>query len=156
MASVGLSSDLNFSLKKSTPSGLRSYRQNVSPIGGINSSGVTDFLKFDLPTGKSGQYCDTSASYLQFTVKAGAADIYLDASAYAFFQRFTVLSSGQILEDIPTYNSFITTLLDAQLSPSVRQESASIMMGCGRDSSLRFNNVRMGINISANTTRTFC
>ena len=62
--SIGLPSDLDFNLKKAVPRGVRGYRNNLSTIGGIPSAGLTDSLKFDIPTIRYGTYIDTSASYL--------------------------------------------------------------------------------------------
>lgn len=155
---VGLPSDLDFQMKKTLPRGVRSFRQNVSPIGGIGSGGETSMLKFDIPTGKYGQYLDTSASYLQIKVTAGATGaITVDGSAFAFLSRFTVLSGGQILEDISEYGNLAHILLDAQVAPISRQTQGNILLGCGTDAALNTQNVlRGGVTIAANGSAVFC
>ena len=144
MSNNGLPSDLNFSLKKAAPRGIRQFRTSLNPIGGISTSGAVggDVLKFDIPTGRRGQYIDTTSSYLQIKVKApgGKGDITLDGSAYCFFQRLTVLSGGQILEDINEYANFVNLQLDAGVGPVVRQTSGNIMMGTNCDA-LNISNV---------------
>jgi hypothetical protein len=150
----GFPSNLDFQIKKSLPRGVRSYKQNVSVIGGLSIGGEQQNLKFDIPCGRPGTFLDPSSSFLQIRVQAGATgDIYLDGSAYSLIERFQVLSSGQTLEDILAYGNLVTLLLDNQLSIG-RQASGSILLGCGTNSTL--NAVRGGVSIPAGTSTVFC
>ena len=155
---VGLPSDLDFQMKKTLPRGVRAFRQNISPIGGLGPGGETQNLKFDVPTSRYGQYLDTSACYLQFRVQAGPTGaITLDGSAYSFLQRFTVLSGGTIVEDVNCINTLAQLFLDSQLGPTVRQTTGNIMMGCGADDVANAANiVRTGVVIPAGGSMVFC
>jgi hypothetical protein len=152
---VGLPTDLNFQIKKSLPRGVRSYKQNVSVIGGLSVGGEQANLKFDLPCARPGTYIDTSASFLQIRVQAGAVgDIYLDGSAYSLIERFQILSGGQTVEDILSYGNLCNLLMDNQLSTLGRQTAGSILLGCGTNSTI--NVMRGGVVIPAGTSTVFC
>ena len=155
---ASLPNDLDFSLKKAAPLGVRNFRSPISPIGGISTNGLTggDNPKFDIPTGRRGQYIDTTQSYLQFRVTGpdlGGGAITLDGSAYCFFQRMTVLSSGQILEDINEYANFANSQLDMGVSPVVKQTAFNIMVGCNSD--VNGNIVRSGVTIPETNSQIF-
>jgi hypothetical protein len=160
---ASLPNDLEFSLKKAAPLGVRNFRTSLGPIGGMASSGFTgnDNPKFDIPTGRRGQYIDTTQSYLQFRVNAPVSavgnpePITLDGSAYCFFQRMTILSSGQTLEDITEYANFANSQLDMGVSPVVKQTAFNIMVGCNTDPLNTGNVVRSGVTIQPNTSRIF-
>jgi hypothetical protein len=152
---AGLPSDLDFQIKKSLPRGVRSYKQNVSVIGGLSIGGEQSNLKFDIPCGRPGTYIDPAASFLQIRVQAGATgDVYLDGSAYSLIERFQILSGGQTVEDILAYGNLNNLLIDNQLSTLGRQTAGSILLGCGNNSTI--NVMRGGAVIPAGTSTVFC
>lgn len=158
---AGLPSDLDYTLKKAAPRGVRNFRTSLAPIGGISTSGFAggDTIKYDIPTGRRGQFFDTTQSYLQIKVKApnaGSGDIALDSSAYCFFQRLTVLSAGQILEDITEYANFVNTQIDNGVGPATRQTAFNIMAGTNTDNAANTANIlRSGVTIAAGTSQNF-
>ena len=158
MAGQGLPNDLDFTLKKAAPRGIRQFRTSLAPIGGVPSTGITDFLRYDVQTGRKGQYIDTTSSYLQLRVRAagtvgGTGDITLDGSAYALFQRLTILSGGAVLEDIVEYGNMVQLYMDNGMGTDKRQSDGNMLLGTA---STTGGIIRNGIVIPAGTSYNFC
>ena len=96
----------------------RGYRVQVSPNSGSTAS-PGDTVRFDIPAGRGrSSFLDPSQTTLQFIVKItgdGSNIPSVDGSYYAFLNRFTLLSSGQVLEDVADYNHAVSTFLDLQV-----------------------------------------
>lgn len=118
-----LTSDMLLGLKPSAPKS-RTYRVNVAPLN-KNMFYPGDQMIFELPTGRKGSWLDTSMSYVKFSVQfaataaiaqPGGSGIYLDNSAYSFFQRLDVYNGSNLLESINEYGQLANFLLDTSLS----------------------------------------
>ena len=122
--STALTSDMLLGLKPSAPKS-RSYRISIAPI---NKSvfAPADQIIFELPTGRKGTWLDQSQSYLKFSVQfastngsaAGSTGVYLDNTAYSFFQRCDIYHSSNLLETINEYGQLANFLLDTSLTAS--------------------------------------
>jgi hypothetical protein len=65
-----------------------------------------------------------------FQVKStDAAAMILDGSAYAFLNRFSLFSSGQVLEDVSDYGHAVQTYLDLQCLGVDLGNGGSVMLG---------------------------
>ena len=140
---------------KSTGARSRGYRVQVTPTSG-SSANPGDTIRFDIPAGRGrNQFLDPSQTAIQFQVKsADAAVMNVDGSGYSVLNRYTLLSSGQILEDIVSYNSAVTTYLDLQTLGVDQAAGGSVMQGCQYDAT---NNVaKFGAQLAiGNTTAQF-
>ena len=99
-----LTSDMLLGLKPAAPKS-RSYRISIAPINkSVFAPG--DQILFEFPTGRKGTWLDQSQSYLKFSVQfastaaanSGGSGIYLDNSAYSFFQRMDIYNNSSLLE----------------------------------------------------------
>ena len=132
----------------------RAFRMVVGPLNsGAQNPG--DIMRFDVPVGRPNAFIDTDNTYLLFQVKStGAAtptnDLTIQGSAYCFFNRLTVLSQGQVLEDIQNYNVLCNALLDVQMGAVDAATTGSVHLGTGTDSAQSQNIVKFGQSIAAN------
>ena len=119
-----LTSDMLLGLKPAAPKS-RSYRTSIAPINkSVFAPG--DHIIFELGTGKRGCWLDQSQSYLKFSVQfastaaatSGGAGIYLDNSAYSFFQRMDIYNNSNLLETINEYGQLCNFLMDTSLTQS--------------------------------------
>ena len=152
---LALSDALNFTpLRPAVAS--RATRVVINPISqGAQYPGSV--VKFDLPCGTGARYLDCSETCLQFTIQntdpTAAQSLALDGSAYCFLNRLDVISSGQIVETIQSYNVLANTLLDIQMGAATAFTSGSIAYGMASPSS---NNVdRTGLSIPTNGVADF-
>jgi hypothetical protein len=130
-----LTSDMLLGLKPSAPKS-RSYRISIAPVNKSTFYGG-DQMIFELPTSRKGTWFDQSQSYLKFTVKfktnaacaSGANGIYLDNTAYSFFQRLDVLHGSNTLESIAEYGQLCNFLIDTSLTQSDKA-GLSPLIGC--------------------------
>jgi hypothetical protein len=123
---TSLTSDMMLGLKPSAPKS-RSYRVNLPPSNKAVFTAL-DQMIFDVPTGRPGTWLDQSQSYLRFSVQFsstaaanatyGGTGIYLDNTAYSFFQRMDIYHSSNLLESINEYGQLCNYVLDQQLSMS--------------------------------------
>jgi len=108
----------------------RVYFTSVSPQGsGSFAPGST--AVFRIPAGRPNTYLDGSMSYIKFTCRNNAAtavDIKFDNSAFSCINRFSLIHSGNVLEDILQYNVVANYLLNQQCSIS-EKIGLSTMMG---------------------------
>ena len=130
-----LTSDMLLGLKPSAPKS-RSYRINVAPL---NKSTFTplDQIIIELPTGRKGTWLDQSQSYLKFSVEfgstnavpatAGGAGIYIENSAYSFFQRLDIYNSSNLIETINEYGQLCNFLVDTSLTQSDKAGLSTIL-----------------------------
>lgn len=131
---TALTSDIQYGLKPSAPKS-RSYRISVAPLNKSSFVGG-DQIILELPTGRKGTYFDQSQSFLKFTVQctstasasAGGSGVYLDNSAYSFFQRMDIYNSSNLLETINEYGQLCNLLIDTSLTQSDKA-GLSAMLG---------------------------
>ena len=118
----------------------RSYRVVLNPINSGNAS-PGDVVKFDIPVGRPNQFIDTSETCFQFGVLNTSANdaFYLDGSAYSVLNRLDVLSAGQVLETIQSYNVLCNTLLDLQVNGVDAALPMSINLGTGYVADANYN-----------------
>jgi len=135
---VSLTSDMMLGLKPSAPSS-RAYRVNIAP----NNKQLftpSDMITIDIPTSRPNTWYDPSQSYLKFSVQLqsanataitnlGADGIFVDNTAYSFFQRLDVYNGSNQLETITQYGGLANTLLDISLTQSDKA-SLSSLFGC--------------------------
>ena len=156
-SSVSLPSDFNLTPKSSAPQ-CTSRRVNVLPLSGNNFS-PGDVAKFEIPCGISGQYVDTTQTYLLFKINCkdpAGFNMYPDHSAAAFIAKLEVYSSSQLVETINGYNVLYASLLDSQMGPLDRMGPLSIVAGTDLDAqSNTVNFSRGGINMTYGNTYTF-
>jgi len=121
-----LTSDMLLGLKPSAPKS-RSYRINVAPLNkSVFAPG--EQIIIELPTGRKGTWLDQSQSYLKFSVQfastnavnaiPGSAGMYIENTAYSFFQRLDIYHSSNLLETQNEYGQLCNFLLDTSLSQS--------------------------------------
>jgi hypothetical protein len=140
-----LTSDMLLGLKPSAPKS-RSYRINIAPIN-KNVFTPLDQIVFELPTGRRGSWLDQSQSYLKFSVQfastsvalstggvtnnfnTGNNGIYLDNTAYSFFQRLDIYHASNLLESINEYGQLANFLIDTSLTQSDKA-GLSTLIGC--------------------------
>ena len=121
-----LTSDMLLGLKPSAPRS-RSYKINIAPMN-KGTFGPTEQIIIELPSSRKGNWLDQSQSYLKFAVQfssaaacpatVGGAGIYLDNSAYSFFQRFDIYHSSNMVETQNEYGQLCNFLLDTSLTQS--------------------------------------
>jgi len=107
----------------------RVYYTSISPQGsGSFAPGST--AVFRIPAGRPNVYLDGNQSFLRLTVKNndGTNSISFDNSAYSVINRFTLIHSGNVLEDVLQYNVVAGYLLNQQCSVSEKY-GLSPMMG---------------------------
>ena len=116
-----LTSDMMLGLKPSAPKS-RSYRISVAPLNG-STFGPSSQIIWELPTGRRGTWLDQSQSYIKFSVQCVTANacaanapggIYIENTAYSFFQRLDIYNSSNLLETISEYGQLANFLIDAQ------------------------------------------
>ena len=170
---TGISSDLLLGLKPSAPKS-RSYRISIAPMNKAIFVGQ-DAIIIELPVSRKGTWLDQSQSYLKFTVQVqttaaaqqGGSGVYLDNTAYSFFQRLDVFNASNQLETINNYADLCNILLDTSLSqsdkaglstligsnytPVVVQNGATYAQ-YGVDSVLSSAGDRSGMSLATNTT----
>ena len=132
----------------------RSFRMVLNPINSGNAS-PGDVVKFDIPVGRPNQFIDTSETCFQFGVLNNTANdaFVLDGSAYCFINRLDVLSAGQVLETIQSYNVLTNTLLDLQVSGTAACLPMSINLGTGFQASSNYD--KYGKSIAKSGTGEF-
>jgi len=130
-----LTSDMLLGLKPSAPKS-RSYRINVAPL---NKSTFTplDQIIIELTTGRKGTWLDQSQSYLKFSVEftstnvvnatPGGTGIYLDNSAYSFFQRLDIYNSSNLIETQNEYGQLCNFMIDTSLTQSDKAGLSTIL-----------------------------
>jgi len=136
-----LTSDLLYGLKPSCPKS-RSYRINVAPLNKSVFVGGDQCI-FEVPTSRPGTYLDNTQTYLKFSVQCssttasavGGSGIYLDNSAYSFFQRIDTYHSANLLESISEWGQLANFLIDTGLTKSDK-EGLSTMIGTNYISNL--------------------
>ena len=130
----------------------RGYRVQVSPNSGSTAS-PGDTVRFDIPAGRGrSSFIDPSQTTIQFVIKSTADTtngITIDGSFYTFLNRFTLLSSGQVLEDVADYNHAIQTFLDLQVQGADMAGSGSVMIGAASDSDKLVNKLGYGFSSAA-------
>jgi hypothetical protein len=124
----------------------RGYRVQVTPNSG-SSANPADTVRFDIPCGRGrGSFIDPSQTYIMMQVKStDAAAMNLDGSAYAFLNRFSLFSSGQVLEDISDYGHAVSTYLDLQCLGVDLGNGGSVMLGT--NNAVANNTDKTGTNI---------
>jgi hypothetical protein len=156
-----LTSDMLLGLKPSAPKS-RSYRINIAPIN-KNVFTPLDQIVFELPTGRRGTWLDQSQSYLKFSVQfastaavssagvvtnnfnTGNTGIYLENSAYSFFQRLDIYHASNLLESINEYGQLANFLIDTSLTQSDKA-GLSTLIGCNG-----VHNMVTSVNVGAPT-----
>ena len=133
---TALTSDMLLGLKPSAPKS-RSYRINVAPLNKAVFS-PNDQIIIELPTGRKGTWLDQSQSYLKFSVQfastnavpatPGTAGVYLENTAYSFFQRLDIYNSSNLLETQNEYGQLCNFLIDTSISQS-EKAGLSAMIG---------------------------
>ncbi len=121
---TSLTSDMALGLKPSAPKS-RSYRMNI-PAMNKQSFTALDQIVIEIPSGRRNNWLDQSQSYLKFSVQCvtgsatpvGGQGIYLDNSAYSFFQRLDIYNSSNLLETINEYGQLCNFLIDTSLTQS--------------------------------------
>ncbi len=121
---TSLTSDMALGLKPSAPKS-RSYRMNI-PAMNKQTFTALDQIVIEIPSGRRNNWLDQSQSYLKFSVQctstaaapAGGAGIYLDNSAYSFFQRLDIYNSSNLCETINEYGQLCNFLIDTSLAQS--------------------------------------
>jgi hypothetical protein len=132
--SQALTSDLLYGLKPSAPKS-RSYRMNIAPLNKAVFSG-NDSIVFEIPTGRANTYIDNTQTFLKFSVQCsstaaasvGGSGIYLDNTAYSFFQRCDTYHSSNLLEQINEYGQIANMCIDTSLTKSDK-EGLSALIG---------------------------
>jgi hypothetical protein len=130
-----LTQDMQYGLKPSAlPS--RSTRLSLTPNNGTTFTPNSQ-IKFDIPVGKGlNCFLDHTQSYKKFGVQfqttaaanAGGTGVYLDNSAYSFFQQQIISHVGQPLETLNQYGQFANFWLDCTLNRS-QKAGLSAMIG---------------------------
>ena len=121
---TALTGDMQLGLKPSAPRS-RSYRLSVAPLNKSVFS-PADQVIFEIPTSRKGVWLDQSQSYLKFSVQCsstaaaavGGSGLYLDNSAYSFFQKCDIYHSSNLLESINEYGQLANFLIDTSLTQS--------------------------------------
>lgn len=152
--SIALTSDVMYTLKPSAPRS-RAYRLSVAPLN-KNTFIAGDQCIIEIPTGRKNTYYDPSQSYLKFTVQCatnvasaantpGSTGVYIENTAYSFWQRLDVYNSSNLLETINEYGQLANTLIDTSLTQSDKAGLSSLI-GC--------NNLTSVISAAAGTAST--
>jgi len=136
-----LTSDMMLGLKPSAPRS-RSYRLSVAPLNKTVFTS-TDQIIFELPTGRRGTWLDQSQTYLKFSMQCAstaasaqnlATGVFVENTAYSFFNRLDVYHSSNLLEQISEYGQLTNMLLDSQLTQS-EKAGLSPLIGSNSNSS---------------------
>jgi hypothetical protein len=142
--STGMSSDFLLGLKVAAPKS-KSSRVSVSPLNkSVFKAG--DQIIIEIPTGRRGTWLDQSQSFLKFSVQCsstaaanqGGSGIYLDNTAYSFFNRFDLFSGSNLLESISEYGELANFLIDTSLSASDKAGLSSLI-GTNATSNIQSN-----------------
>jgi hypothetical protein len=170
---TALTSDLQYGLKPSAPKS-RSYRISIAPLNKSTFVGG-DQIILELPTSRKNTFFDQSQSFLKFTVQVvstaaaaqGGSGVYLDNSAYSFFQRLDVYNASNLLESINEYGQLCNMLIDTSLTQSDKaglssmigtnytaniQQSAAAYAQYGTDTVVNTPGDRSGMSLATNTT----
>ena len=133
---TALTSDLLYGLKPTCPKA-RSYKINIAPLNKSVFVG-NDQIIFELPTGRPGTYLDNSQTFLKFSVQVqttapaagtpGLTGVYIENTAYSFFQRCDTYHSSNLLETINEYGQLANFIIDTSLTKSDK-EGLSSMIG---------------------------
>jgi hypothetical protein len=129
-----LTSDMMLGLKPTAPKS-RSYRLSLPAM---NKSVFTanDQIVFEIPTGRKGTWLDQTQSYLKFGVQCttgtacspGGSGVYIENTAYSFFQRQDIYHSSNLLESQNEVGQLANFLIDHSLSAS-QKAGLSTMIG---------------------------
>ena len=133
-----LTSDLLYGLKPSAPKS-RAYKVNIAPVNKSVFVGG-DQIIFEIPSGRPGSYLDNTETYLKFSVQctstaavgantgsASGTGIFVDNSAYSFFQRVDTYHSSNLLESINEYGQIANMILDTSLTQSDKAGLSSLI-----------------------------
>ena len=132
-----LTGDMMYGIKPTAPRS-RSYKMNLPPMN-KNIFVGGDQVVFEIPTGRAGSYLDYSQSFYKFSVQcatttlctAGGSGVYVDNTAYSFFQRQDILHSSNVLESQNEIGQLANYLIDNTLSAS-QKAGLSAMIGCNQ------------------------
>jgi len=131
---VGITKKLNFSEKKPVSAPARSMRVFLLPFNKSEFTGQnTEVVQIRIPSGKRGQYLDTSQSYMQFTINnTSLRPMLLDGCAMSIINRFEVWANASSLqcEDIQEYGTFYNMLLDLKKDSTERGNGDNLLLGC--------------------------
>jgi len=131
---VGITKKLNFSEKKPVSAPARSMRVFLTPFNKSEFTGQnTEVVQIRIPSGKRGQYLDTSQSYLQFTINnTSDRPMLLDGCAMSVINRFEVWANASSLqcEDLQEYGTFYNMLLDLKKDSTERGNGDNLLLGC--------------------------
>jgi hypothetical protein len=154
-----LTSDMLLGLKPAAPKS-RSYRISIAPVNkSVFNPG--DQVIFELPTGRKGTWLDQSQSYLKFSVQfastaavtSGGTGIYLDNSAYSFWQRCDIYHSSNLLETQNEYGQLANFLIDTSLTQSDKA-GLSTLIGTNQNTT-SYSSMTASAAILAGTATTF-
>jgi len=173
-----LTKKLDFSKVKPVSAPAKSMRVFLQPFNKSEFSGQNvEVVQIRIPTGKAGQYLDTSQSYLQFTINnTSEREMALDGCAMSIINRFEVWANASSLqcEDIQEYGTFYNMLLDLKKDSTERGNGDNLLIGCdgglvvdgtGTNPTAPTNPSiitglsspnRKGVTIEAGGSRTFC
>ena len=128
----------------------RGYRVQVSPNSG-SSAAPSDIIRLDIPCGRGrGSFIDPSQTYLTFQLKStDAAAMTLDGSGYSLLNRYTLYSSGQVLEDVADYGHAVSTYLDLQCLGVDLGNGGSVMLGTNYAATNNIDKTGAGLAIGA-------
>lgn len=123
---MSLPKELNLGSNKPMASGgkpaiLRYRSDNTTYVSG-------DTIRLEISTGRQGQYCFPTDSYLEGKVKVntsggtGAAiNTYIDQSVYSLFRRMRVIHGSTVIEDWLDCGKWWNALYDIQVNESERR-----------------------------------
>ena len=115
---TSVTSDMLYTLKASAGN-TTSYRINV-PSSNKSIFNCGDTMIFNVPCSKRGSYLDGQNSYLKFCVQNNDTTnaFNLDHSGYCFINQLTIFNSGNLIEQISSYNVLLNGLIDFQFNQS--------------------------------------
>ena len=160
-----LTSQMLLGLLPSAPKS-RSYRLSVAPLNKSTFVGG-DQIIFEIPTGRKGTWLDQQQSYIKFSVQCastaaasqGGSGIYVDNTAYSFFQRLDIYNSSNLLETVNQYSDIANLLLDTSLTMSDKA-GLSTLIGCNpynttyQDASTEITNAVVNGAVTSSTSVT--
>lgn len=145
---VGITSDLNFSLKPSAVRS-RSYKASILPSNGQTQACGNQSI-FMIPGGRKNSYLDTTQSYIRYNVVNNDTNnaLCFDVCGGCVINRLDVFHASSLLESIQSYNQLYTYILDCQTTSSQRQG----LLSYGFDQW----GGRAGANIPVSSSQTVC